>query len=213
MAEFWDEEAPRTRAPVPTGDAKAKHPRNRPAPAVPEPAPPEGSSVPLFDEGVAQQFAQLLAAGLSQTQATRYIVPSLRGQVLDRVAAKWANSRLVLDAVTALNAGAWHQLSDDQRISIALTQHRADCAYFLYTHRLEDASAEEMAKIEMAREVLEKFTQGAIDPTDPLAAFARAAKEIMAGALGPTPAQLAGATVDYREAPQLGRVPEDDVLN
>jgi len=116
---------------------------------------------------------------------------------------------LVRDAVNRLNQGEWHTLSDDQRISIALTKHRAECAYFLYTHPLEDAGGADLAKIELAREVLEKFTQGAIDPTDPLAAFARAAKDIMAQAMGPTPAQLAGSTVEYRQA----RPTDEEILN
>jgi len=207
---FWDppDESPRGPIEPPAEGAKKKRVRPSPLPSPADSA--DGASVPTLDAAIAGQLAQLLAAGIPPEGAVQYIVPDMRGRPLTRLTHKWMGSRLVREAVSLLNAGEWHTLSDDQRMSIALTKHRAECAYFLVSHSLESAGPAEVAKIEMARGVLEKFTQGAIDPSDPLAAFARAAKDIMAAALGPTPAQLAGSTIDYRDAPTLGRLRSED---
>ena len=188
MTEFFDQ-------------PKKKGGRPKKEAPVPPPAPETSIVVtaPPMTADLAAEVAAFLHAGMSMSEALVYIVSGIDQDTAERTAIRWSRHPLVLEAVSTLNGGAWQHLEDETRIGLALRKHRIECARFLMTHPLAEAGGVELAKIEMARKVLEAFTAGGLDPTDPLTAFARAAKEIMAASLGPTPAQRAGATFDYRE--------------
>ena len=157
--------------------------------------------VPVLDPLLAETFALLLEAGVSPVAAVWELVPEAPAETVERTAQRWVRDRLVLDAVSRLHGGLWHELSPDQRMSVALGVYRAQCAHYLVTHRFDEASAGELAKLETARAVLEKFTAGGIDPTDPLAAFARAAEGIMRSAAErKAPGVLASLEDDEAEA-------------
>ena len=190
---------------------KKKGGRPRREAPIPSPAeaPPAGSVVPPMTADRAAELAAFLHAGMSASEALLYLLPGVDPDTLERTAIRWSRHPLVLEAVAALHGGAWHRLEDDTRIRVALRKHRIECAHYLMTHRLDEARGSDIAVIEMARKVLEAFTAGGLDPADPLTAFARAAKEIMAGALGPTPAQQAGAGFDYRDPAELDPVREN----
>ena len=184
-------------------DAPRKH-RGRPrkeAPILPSAdlGTAGSAGVPPMTADRAAELAAFLHAGMSAAEALIYLLPGVDPETVDRTAIRWSRHPLVLEAVASLNGGAWHRLEDDTKIGVALRNHRIECAHFLMTHRLDEATGAEIGKIEMARKVLEAFTGGGLDPSDPLTAFARAAKEIMAASLGPTPAQQAGGVYDYRE--------------
>ena len=168
-------------------------------PIPPPAATTDVNAVPPMTADRAAELSAFLHAGMSASEALLYLLPGVDPDTLARTAIRWSRHPLVLEAVSSLNGGAWHRLEDDTRIGIALRKHRIECAHFLMTHPLAEAGGVELAKIEMARKVLEAFTAGGLDPADPLTAFARAAKEIMAASLGPTPAQQAGGVYDYRE--------------
>ena len=177
-----------------------------PKDSLPPAAAPETASAPLVPPMTADRAAELAAflhAGMSAAEALIYLLPGVDPDTVERTAIRWSRHPLVLEAVASLNGGLWHRLEDDTKIGVALRKHRIECAHFLMTHRLDEATGVGITKIEMARKVLEAFTAGGLDPADPLTAFARAAKEIMAGALGPTPAQQAGGHFDYREPADL----------
>ena len=157
--------------------------------------------VPVLDPLLAETFALLLEAGVSPDAAVWELVPEAPAETVERTAKRWVRDPLVLEAVSRLHGGQWHELSPDQRMSVALGVYRAQCAHYLVTHRFDEASAGEVGKLEIARAVLEKFTAGGIDPTDPLAAFARAAEGIMRSAAErKTPGVLASLDDDEAEA-------------
>ena len=189
MPEFFD--APKKKGGRPTNEA--------PIPPAQDAGPREAVSVPPMTADRAAELAAFLHAGMSAADALIYLLPGVDPDTLDRTAIRWSRHPLVLEAVATLHGGAWPHLDDETRIGVALRKHRIECAHFLMTHRLDEATGAEIGKIEMARKVLEAFTAGGLDPSDPLTAFARAAKEIMAASLGPTPAQQAGGVYDYRE--------------
>ena len=189
MPEFFD--APKKKGGRPRKEAPISPPAAPGAPPV--------VAVPPMTADRAAELAAYLHAGMSASEALIYLLPEIDPATLERTAIRWSRHPLVLEAVAALNGGAWQRLEDETRIGIALRKHRIECAHFLMTHRLDECGGADLAKIEMARKVLETFTAGGLDPTDPLTAFARAAKEIMAASLGPTPAQQAGGLYDYRE--------------
>lgn len=138
--------------------------------------------IPTFDAGLARQMALLVQAGLPPDAAVGYLVPGLRGDLWEEWADRWMNTPEMLAATRALNGGDWAELPSERRAEIALDKHRAECAFYLWTHDLESADKFDFEKLTAAREVLEAFTKGAMDPSDPLAAFARAAKDIMQAA-------------------------------
>jgi hypothetical protein len=159
------------------------------------------AGVPVLDFPLAETFALLLEAGVSPEAAVWELVPEAPAETVVRTAGKWVRDPLVVAAVSRLHGGTWHELSPDQRMSVALGAYRAQCARFLVTHRFDDASAGVLAKLETARAVLEKFTAGGIDPTDPLAAFQRAAEGIMRSAAErKAPGVLASLDEDEAEA-------------
>lgn len=168
---------------------------------IPAPAPDQDRDqvVPPMTADRAAEIAAFLHAGMSTSEALIYLLPGVDPDTIERTAIRWSRHPLVLEAVSALNGGAWQRLEDDTRMAVALRKHRIECAHFLMTHRLDECGGADLAKIEMSRKVIEAFTAGGLDPTDPLTAFARAAKEIMIASLGPTPAQQAGGVYDYRE--------------
>ena len=168
-----------------------------------EPQTLEPAGVPPMTADHAAELAAFLHAGMSVSEALFCMFPGVDPDTVERTAIRWSRHPLVLAAVALMNGGAWHRLEDETRIGVALRKHRIECAHFLMTHPLAEAVGVDLSKIEMARKVLETFSAGGMDPTDPLTAFARAAKEIMAGAVGQTPAQQAGGGYDYRTPDEL----------
>mgnify|MGYP001567908286 CR=1 FL=1 len=158
--------------------------------------------VPALDPRLAETLALLLEAGLSPEASVWELMPEAPEATVARTAPRWVRDPRVVAAISRLRGGHWHELSPDQRMAVALGAYRAQCARFLVTHRFEEAGGAELAKLETARAVLEKFTAGGIDPTDPLAAFARAAEGIMrAAADRPTAAGV--SALDEAEAEAL----------
>lgn len=145
---------------------------------------------PIIDEHLAAQVAKILNAGLSQEQTVHYIVPGLRPAAARQLAETYMNHPLIFAAVNALNQGEWPELPKDKRLSIALDKHQSEAAYYMLTHAIEGADKEVMGKLTYCRDVLEKSLQGGIDPSDPLAAFARMARDVMEAAV----AKQAGGT-------------------
>lgn len=193
MTDFFD--APKKKGGRPKKEAPI------PTPADQRMSEPVG--VPPMTADRAAELAAFLHAGMSASEAVIYLLPGIDPDTLTKTALRWSRHPFVLEAVASLNGGAWHRLEDETKIAVALRKHRIECAHFLISHRLDECGGADLAKIEMSRKVLEAFTAGGLDPTDPLTVFARAAKEIMVASLGPTPAQQAGGVFDYRDAPGL----------
>ena len=156
---------------------------------------PDGSfAIPLMTGDLARTFVALSASGWSASAAVGYLCPEILIDRLEIVAAIWLSTPEVHHALAEANGGAWHELSEDERVSIALQQHRAQCARYLVTHRLEEAAGVELTKIAMAREVLERFVSGTLDVQDPLL---KAMQGILGKvAAGTVPAQTVGLELD-----------------
>ncbi len=176
MAEFFDEE-PET---VSSPRAKKEPIRERPAP-LPEAGTtdPADPICPVLDAQLADELALLLETGLTEDMAVHALVPGISPEACARAVVRWMKHPLMLGAVTTLHGGKWHRLTPDQRISLALSKHRAQCARYLMETEFSSTTGLAFTKLSEARSVLEKFTAGEIDPSDPLAAFARTAKAVM----------------------------------
>ena len=150
--------------------------------------------IPEVTRELARTFVALTGAGWSVSSAVGYLCPEVKVVQQEVVAAVWLRTPEVEQALAEANGGAWHELSEEERVSIALQQHRAQCAHYLVTHRLEEAAGVELTKIEMARGVLERFVAGTLDVQDPLL---KAMQGILGKvAAGSVPAQTVGLELD-----------------
>ena len=154
----------------------------------------EGFQIPLVTMEMARTFAALTGAGWSPSEAVGYLCPEVTCERLELVAAVWVRTSEVQQALAEANGGRWHELSEEERMAIALSQHRAQCARYLMRHRLDEAIGVELTKIEMARGVLERFVSGTLDVQDPLL---KAMQGILGKvAAGAVPAQTVGLDLD-----------------
>lgn len=122
------------------------------------------------DEAQAQQFAQLLRAGVPQGSAVAYILGDVSGEP-DLIAARWLQSRIVVDALATLNGGKWADMDPEARLDVALDKHYAELAHYLYTHDYESAEGKELRKIESAREALQAQRSGRLEANSPFMKF------------------------------------------
>jgi hypothetical protein len=167
---------------------------------------PATHRLPDISAEIATQVALLLTAGLTPDRAVAYVLPGLDDTVRATITTTWMGSRYMLDALATLNGGQWQDLPPDQRIHVALSKHRAECAYLMYTQSLAHADRATFTKLSYAREVLDLYTKGDIDSNDPLAAFGRMAEDIMRQAVAPTPPHAAAsdAVPPVDESSQIG---------
>ena len=167
------------------------------------PPDPTGFVLPAVTWELARTFVALTSAGWSPAGAVGYLCPEVSIERVELVAAVWLRTPEVEEALAQANGGAWHEISEEERIAVALQQHRAQCARYLVTHRLEEAAGVELTKIEMARGVLERFVAGTLDVQDPLL---KAMQGILGKvAAGTAPAQTVVAELDPAVPEEEGR--------
>ena len=162
---------------------------------------PEGFAIPIMTRDLARTFVALTGSGWSASAAVGYLCPEVSIERQELVVAVWLRMPEMDRALAEANGGAWHELSEDERVSLALQQHRAQCARYLVTHRLEEAMGVELTKMAMAREVLERFVAGTLDVQDPLLKAMQGILEKVS--VGMVPAQTVGMELDPA-------VPEED---
>lgn len=121
----------------------------------------------------AHEFAKLLRAGVPHADALCYVLGAVEPGLVDLALPRWLRSRLVVDALAALNGGRWPALEPDARLDIALDKHYAEMAHYLYTHDYESAEGKDMAKLTVAREALERLRTGRLEQNSPFVKFLR----------------------------------------
>lgn len=139
-----------------------------------------GFVLPQLDAELAAVLAKCLSAGLVPTQAMAYALPSVTDEeTLKALATKFMADPLMLQAVNALNGGAWPDLELHARAKVAWDKHVSEMALFLVTHNVASMNSDEMKVAKDAREVLQSELKGTTDPDDPLAAFSRLAQDLL----------------------------------
>lgn len=140
--------------------------------------------VPTMTSDLALVFAKLLSVGCPPIRATLYCAPQLNEtdagrDTAKKVARQWAADVQVLEAITSINGGKWHELPAEKRYQLALEKHNAEWAFFLWTTNVNDVEHREgLEKLKQGRDVLKSLLGQQIDESDPMQAFARFAIEL-----------------------------------
>lgn len=93
---------------------------------------------------------------------------------------KWLRSGVVRAAILALQGKPWQGMDLMEKLRYSVDRHYAQMAYYLYTHNYSELTAQEKAKADTARQVLEAKLAGRAGKETPLEEFTR---ELLEGKL------------------------------
>lgn len=124
------------------------------------------------DESQAGQFVLMLRAGLPAEQAILYFIEIDDPMEMRKILSTWLRSRTVSRAQLIADGARWEEMSLDDRITTALEQHYSSLAYLLRSVNYLNANAVDKAKIDQAREALERKVAGTAGKGDALQQFA-----------------------------------------
>lgn len=162
------------------------------------------TTTPPLTPDSARDFAKLLAAGVSASEAIRFVHPSLYATATPaqrrRWASVWTNDALLLDAINLLRGGAWQDLDKDARLSVALDKHLAELAYFLYTHDYAKLEGDALRKADAAAErLMEYLAESDGAPSTAWQAFVQALMDKVDRASDESTVNTGGLTVSENE--------------
>ena len=119
----------------------------------------------------ALEFAIMLRAGMPSLEALRYFVEeehALEPSELLTLHAVWMKSKLVRSALLSLQGKTWQEMTLEEQMKVALDQHYAQLAYYLYSHNIADLTTTEKMKSDTARQALEAKLAGMAGQTSAL---------------------------------------------
>lgn len=120
----------------------------------------------------ALQFAIMLKAGLPAGEAILYFTSSDDPHEIASMLAKWTKSKEVAAAIERLNGKKWQDMTLQEQIHVALDQHYAGLAYFLFSRNYTDLQSHDKSKADTARQALEAKLAGTAGKLDALSQFA-----------------------------------------
>ena len=127
----------------------------------------------VLNEPEAEQFALMLLSGAPIRDSVGYFLDenSPEEVVLD-AAETWPGQDEVLIALEKYTGGqAWHKMSDQQRLEVALKKHYNEMAYFLWSSNYAEIDGKERLKADTCRSALEVKVAGMAGQDSPLARF------------------------------------------
>ena len=121
----------------------------------------------------AEQFALMLLSGAPVSDAVRYFLDPLAPEdLLVEAAGNWPAQPEVLEALQRYTGGeAWHRMTDEQRLEVAIKKHYNEMAYFLWTVNYAEAAGADNVKADTCRTALETKLAGLAGQESPLARF------------------------------------------
>lgn len=132
------------------------------------------------DRDQARAFAIMIRAGLPASEAILYFTDSTDPRELQELLTTWMRSRAVKLALNELQGKAWTDMSLEEQIENALSQHYRGLAYFLHTHHYAEVGEKDKSKLDTARNALESKLAGTAGKGDALTRFF---EDIQAGRL------------------------------
>ena len=95
----------------------------------------------------------------------RYFTPAdseeiLTGAQFEQLAGKWLQTKVVQDAIVALQGKDWTQMTAEEKIRTAIDKHYTEMAYYLYSRNYVDLSGAEKTKADTCRTALEAKLAG-----------------------------------------------------
>ena len=125
---------------------------------------------------LADQFALMIESGMPSMEAIGYFAdaeiaadPSLLRSIHDR----WMKSSVVRASLLALQGKPWQGMDLMEKIRYSIDRHYAQMAYYLYTHNYTELTAQEKAKADTCRQVLEAKLAGRAGKETPIEEFFR----------------------------------------
>lgn len=120
----------------------------------------------------AWQFALMLGSGMPSSEAIAYFFPDEPdANILRSIHDRWVKSEAVSDATLRLQGKAWQQMSAEEKIRLALDNHYAQLAYFLYSRNYVELEGTGRQKADTARQALEAKLSGMAGKMDALTRF------------------------------------------
>ena len=121
----------------------------------------------------ADQFALMLLSGAPVSDAIQYFCDPLTPEELQAEAIEqWPAQSDVLDALQRYTGGeAWHRMTDEQRLEVAIKKHYNEMSYFLWTVNYVEAAGADKLKADTCRVALETKLAGMAGQESPLARF------------------------------------------
>lgn len=112
------------------------------------------------DRDQALQFAIMLQAGLPARDAIVYFAQTDDPAELGKQLQMWVRSREVREAVAKLQGKSWQAMTLKEKMAVALDQHYASLAYYLYSNNYSDLGPHEKSKVDTARTAIEAKIAG-----------------------------------------------------
>jgi len=121
----------------------------------------------------ADQFALMLLSGAPLSDAVGYFLPLTSPPDFAELAADtWPQQAEVVAALQRYSGGEeWHQMTDAQRLEVAIKKHYNEMAYFLWTTNYVDAGGNEKLKADTCRIAIETKLAGLAGQESPLSRF------------------------------------------
>lgn len=128
-----------------------------------------GSILPSDDQ--AFQFCVMLQAGLPSSEAIRYFVESDDPGELATLLRKWRHCAAVQRAQKKLQGKSWIDMSLEEKLRAGLDMAYASMAFVLYSTNYSEATSQEKAKLDTARQAIEAKLAGTAGSQDPMSRF------------------------------------------
>jgi len=127
----------------------------------------------VLNEPEAEQFALMLLSGAPIRDAVGYFLDeNSPEEVVMDAAEMWPGQDEVLIALEKYTGGqAWHKMSDQQRLEVALKKHYNEMAYFLWSSNYAEIDGKERLKADTCRSALEVKIAGMAGQDSPLSRF------------------------------------------
>ena len=111
---------------------------------------------------MAFQFALICSTGMPTREALCYFLPEdeLDHGVVDRTLERWMRSKVVQEAIDAVQGKSWQVMQPMERVRFALDKTYNEMAYFLYSRNYTELSGPEKAKADTCRVALEAKLAG-----------------------------------------------------
>ena len=127
----------------------------------------------VLNEPEAEQFALMLLSGAPIRDVVGYFLDeNSPEEVVMDAAEMWPGQDEVLIALEKYTGGqAWHKMSDQQRLEVALKKHYNEMAYFLWTTNYTECDGAAKLKADTCRQSIEAKVAGMSGKESPLASF------------------------------------------
>jgi len=120
----------------------------------------------------AHQFALISSSGMPHAEVIRYFYPDEENQTnLRALLQMWLKSKVVQEAILAIQGKAWQEMSLEERIKYSVDKHYSELAYYLYSNNYAELEGTARQKADTCRQTLETKLAGMAGKLDAVTSF------------------------------------------